>query len=339
MVFIRWHCQILLQIDLDPLTFPDGEGRKDVEKLVENVRRGLGKAIGDALAIHIRCGDVCSVLRVLLGEARDHAQCDGRTKDLQVMVVNLIPQASFANLIEPAKLIEIDDAYRQHHCEARAGRFVCLSVTDTGCGMDEATRERILEPFSSAKNSGNGTGLGLAAVYGIVKQHEGWIEVQSRVAQGTTFQIFLPASSKTIAPTAAGEIKLAARGGTETILLVEDEPVVLAMAKGILQRLGYRVITAPTGADALSVWQQNAAQVDLLLTDMVMPGRLNGRELAEKLLQEKPGLKVLYTSGYSVELLGPGLATSKNFVFLQKPYHPEVLAQTVRNCLEGKRSD
>ena len=125
----------------------------------------------------------------------------------------------------------------------------------------------------------------------------------------------------------------------KTILVVDDDQEMVDGLRIVLEKHGYRVITAPTGADALLVWQQNAAQVDLLLTDMVMPGRLNGRELAEKLLQEKPGLKVLYTSGYSVELLGPGLATSKNFVFLQKPYHPEVLAQTVRNCLEGKRSD
>ena len=126
------------------------------------------------------------------------------------------------------------------------------------------------------------------------------------------------------------------RGGSETILLVEDEPAVLMMAKGILQRLGYQVIPAPSGDEAVPVWREQAEKIDLLLTDMVMPGSLNGRELAEQLLQEKPGLKVLYTSGYSMELIGTSLTSSRDFVFLPKPYHPDTLAQTVRNCLDGK---
>ena len=303
----------------------------DLNELINGVVKLLRRVSGENIALQFNYPASLPPVEV------DTGMIEQAVMNLAIHARDSMPAGGQLSIA--TKTIEIDDSYVQHHSEARAGRFVCLSVTDTGGGMDEATRERIFEPFISAKNSGKGTGLGLAAVYGIVKQHEGWIEVQSRVAQGTTFQIFLPASSKTIAPPAAGEIKLPVRGGTETILLVEDEPVVLAMARGILKRFGYQVITAASGDAALLVWQQNAAQVDLLLTDMVMPGSLNGRELAEKLLQEKPGLKVLYTSGYSVELLGPGLATNKNFVFLQKPYHPEVLAQTVRNCLEGKRSD
>ena len=127
-----------------------------------------------------------------------------------------------------------------------------------------------------------------------------------------------------------------APGGAETILLVEDEPAVLSMARGILARLGYQVLTAASGDEAVPIWRQNAGRIDLLLTDMVMPGTLSGRELAEKLLQERPGLQVVYTSGYSKDLVGPGLATSRNFVFLQKPYHPDVLAQRVRNCLNAR---
>src|SRR5207302_1962542 len=130
--------------------------------------------------------------------------------------------------------------------------------------------------------------------------------------------------------------KSAVRGGTETILLVEDEPAVLVMAKGILQRLGYQVRAAASGDEAVPIWQQHSSKINLLLTDMVMPGSLSGRELAEKLLQEKPDLKVVYASGYSMDLVGPGLATSENFVFLQKPYHPEALAKILRNCLDGK---
>ena len=126
------------------------------------------------------------------------------------------------------------------------------------------------------------------------------------------------------------------RGGSETILLVEDEPAVLMMAKGILQRLGYQVISAPSGDDAVPLWRDQAAKIDLLLTDMVMPGNLNGRELAEQLVQEKPGLKVLYTSGYSMDLIGTSLTAREDFVFLPKPYHPDTLAQMVRKSLDGK---
>jgi len=209
-----------------------------------------------------------------------------------------------------------------------------VDVEDEGLGIEPENVPLIFEPFFTTKSGGKGTGLGLATVYGIIKQHEGWIEAHSQVGQGTTFKIFLPVSSKTPAPTATEGSRPMVRGGSETILLVEDEPAVLMMAKGILQRLGYQVLTAPSGDEAVSLWREQAAKIDLLLTDMVMPGSLNGRELAERLLQEKPGLRVLYTSGYSMELIGTSLTASKNFVFLAKPYHPDTLALSVRSCLD-----
>src|SRR6185295_7383259 len=165
---------------------------------------------------------------------------------MEQVVMNLAINARDAmpdggQLVIGTKLADIDETYVQHNPEARTGRFICLSVTDGGCGMDEVTLARIFEPFFTTKASGKGTGLGLATVYGIVKQHRGWIEVQSRIGQGTTFRIFLPVSGKAVAPAAESPAKPAPRGGSETILLVEDEPAVLAMAKGILQRLGYKV--------------------------------------------------------------------------------------------------
>jgi CheY-like chemotaxis protein len=233
------------------------------------------------------------------------------------------------------KAVNLDEACIRRSGEARPGRFVCLTVTDTGCGMDEAALDHLFEPFFTTKPSGKGSGLGLAAVYGIVKQHLGWVEVKSRPGQGSTFNIFLPASSKSLAPKTSLEGKPALRGGSETILLVEDEPAVLTLARGILQRLGYQVFPAPSGDDAAAVWQEHREKVDLLLTDMVLPGNLNGQALAEQLRREKPGLKVLYTSGYSIDVVAPGLSARRDFVFLQKPYHPEALAQTVRICLDG----
>ena len=186
------------------------------------------------------------------------------------------------------------------------GRFVRLRVTDTGIGMDTATLGRIFEPFFTTKDIGKGTGLGLATVYGIVKQHEGWIEVNSEPGKGSTFDVFLPASDK--APASAEEEAAAAApvaGGTETILIVEDEPVLREMARDILEECGYRILEASSGREALDVWNQRANEIDLLLTDMVMPEGISGVELAERLLAGQPGLKVVFTSGYTANEVNP----------------------------------
>ena len=300
----------------------------DLHELINDVGKLLRRAIGESIALQFNYSPSLPAVEA------DAGLMEEVLMSLAINARDAMPQGGQLTLA--IRAVDIDEAYVRHHPEARPGRFVCLTVTDTGCGMDEATLERIFEPYFTTRHAGNGTGLGLATAYGVVKQHQGWIEVQSQVGQGTTFRIFLPVSPKTLAPAPQNGDRHGLRGGTETILVVEDEPAVLNMAKAILQRLGYQVLTAVSGDEALPVWQQQAARIDLLLTDMVMPGNFNGRELAEKLLLEKADLKVLYTSGYSLDLSGPGLATSKNFIFLQKPYHPEVLAQAVRNCLDGK---
>jgi PAS domain S-box-containing protein len=304
------------------------DGVIDLNELINNVGKLLRRAIGENVALQFNYSANLPAVEA------DAAQ-------LEQVLMNLATNARDAmseggQLTIATKLIVLDETRAQRRSEARPGRFVCLTVSDAGRGMDEVTLGRIFEPFFTTKAAGQGTGLGLATVYGIIKQHRGWIEVQSQVGRGTTFDIYLPASAKTVAVPASNGSRVGVRGGTETILLVEDEPAVLTMAKSILQRLGYQVLAARCGDEAVPIWQQNASKISLLLTDMVMPGSLNGRDLAEKLLQEGTGLKVVYTSGYSIDLVGPGLATSKNFVFLQKPYHPEMLAQTVRDCLDGK---
>ena len=299
----------------------------DLNELIDRVGALLRRATGDNIALQFNYSPNLPPVEADSGM-------------IEELVINLASNARDAmpqggQLTVATKVHMIDEAYVTRHPEARLGRFVCLTVSDTGCGIDPATLERIFEPFFTTKPSGKGTGLSLAVVYGIAKQHQGWIEVQSREGQGATFHIYLPASSKTLEPRPEVENRPIIRGGSETILLVEDEPAVLAMAQGILQRMGYQVVPAGSGDEAASIWQQDPARIDLLLTDMVMPGSLNGRELAEKLVQERPGLKVVYTSGYSIDLVGPGLATKKDFVFIPKPYHPDALAQTVRNCLDG----
>jgi len=230
---------------------------------------------------------------------------------------------------------EVDSAYVQTHPEARPGSFVCLRVTDTGCGMDPATLNHIFEPFFTTKEVGKGTGLGLATVYGIVKQHEGWVEVASEPGLGTTFEVFFPASSATAAakplePRPAVEIP----GGKETILVVEDEPVLRDMAHIMLRGCGYRVLEAGSGVEALRIWERHQAAIDLVLTDMAMPEGMTGMELAQKLHSTNPKLKIIFASGYSMENLDSGFLREGHAVFLQKPYTHVTLAQAVRECLD-----
>jgi CheY-like chemotaxis protein len=225
----------------------------------------------------------------------------------------------------------------QTHPEARLGAFVCLRVSDTGCGMDSATLARIFEPFFTTKAVGKGTGLGLATVYGIVKQHEGWIEVSSEPGQGTTFNVFFPASSEPVkAPPPDIALTAKVRGGRETILVVEDEPVLRDMAHLILQDCGYHVLEAGSGGEALQVWERHPGGIDLILTDVVMPGGMSGRELAVKLLGSHPDLKIIFTSGYNVEETNTDFFRRGGAVFLQKPYTRTDLAKIVRECLDRR---
>jgi len=225
----------------------------------------------------------------------------------------------------------------QTHREARLGTFVCLRVSDTGCGMDAATMGRIFEPFFTTKEVGKGTGLGLATVYGIVKQHEGWIEVSSEIGKGSVFNVFLPASSAPVTASApASPLAAAVRGGQETILVVEDEPVLRDMAHLILQDCGYHVLEADSGAEALRVWERNSDAIDLVLTDMVMPGGVSGRDLAVRLLANHPQLKVVFTSGYNIEEANTDFFRRRDASFLRKPYTRVDLAKVVRESLDKK---
>jgi CheY-like chemotaxis protein len=199
--------------------------------------------------------------------------------------------------------------------------------------MSHNTLSRIFEPFFTTKPVGKGTGLGLATVYGIAKQHQGWVEVSSELKVGTTFKVYLPASNKTLEPLSDKTPKQGVRGGNETILLVEDEPVLRELARVILQDYDYKVLEASSGVDALRVWDEHQGQIDLLLTDMVMPEGMTGRDLAAELKSRKPELKVVYTSGYSADVMGPDNPL-RDTMFLQKPYPPPMLAQTVRECLD-----
>ena len=219
--------------------------------------------------------------------------------------------------------------------EARPGQFACLTVTDTGCGMDEATLKRVFEPFFTTKEPGKGTGLGLATVQSIVTQHRGRVEVESAVGRGTTFRVFLPAAELP----AAAQIQARQadnRGGTETILVIEDDDNLRRLVRMILSRLGYEILEASNSVEAMRVWEQKGDRVSLVFADMVLPGGSSGLALSKRLRQFNPGLKVVITSGYAAELLQQGGVMDAGVQFLAKPYEPASLARTVRKCLDGK---
>ncbi|MGB7769769.1 MAG: PAS domain S-box protein [Verrucomicrobiia bacterium] len=300
----------------------------DVNKVVGNMTNMLGRLLGEDVALQ-------------LNYCQTPPMVEADTGMLEQVLMNLAVNARDAmpkggQLAIRIAITEVDENYRRRRPEARAGRFVCLSVTDTGTGISPENLNRVFEPFFTTKEIGKGTGLGLATAYGIVKQHQGWIEVESQAGKGATFRIYLPYTGTGQAAAEKPTTQITVRGGSETILLVEDEPPVCELVARVLGKYGYRVLPANNAGEAMEIWRNNKNQIALLLTDLVMPNHMNGRELAEKLWAERPDLKVIFTSGYSADIVGKDFKLEPELNFLQKPYQPQTLARTVRRCLDGK---
>jgi PAS domain S-box-containing protein len=230
-------------------------------------------------------------------------------------------------------LVELDDGYAQVHWPATAGSFAMMAISDTGHGMDEATRARIFEPFFTTKEVGKGTGLGLATVYGIVKQSGGFIWVYTEPGRGTTFKVYMPLAQRDNGqPQGTEAAPDRVPRGDEVVLLAEDSRPVRVAIRRILERLGYTVIEAPDGKAALDVARQAPTRIDLLMTDVVMP-EMSGRDLAEQFLTLRPNGKVLYTSGYTDDAVLRHGVLSSGVAFIQKPFTPEGLARKLRSAL------
>ena len=300
----------------------------DLNEVVSNMSRMLQRILGEDITVAVQPSP---------GTAMVH----GDAGMMEQIVLNLAVNARDAmpdggRLIITTSTEQIGAAFVRDAPEATVGRFVRLSVTDSGCGIPPDHLSRIFEPFFTTKSVNKGTGLGLATVYGIVKQHRGWVTAQSEVGKGSTFTVYLPLNER---PSAITKRRVAesARGGQETILLVEDEAPVRTLARMVLERSGYAVLDAPHGVAALEIWRAQRDRIDLVFTDMVMPEGMSGRQLADHVLADRPEMRVIITSGYSVEVFGKELAPSDHVSFIQKPYSPEPLLACVRSMLD-KRS-
>ena len=268
-----------------------------------------------------------------------HVQADPGM--LEQAVLNLVVNARDAmpkggQLLLVTEAATVDAAHAQTNHEAREGDYVCLAVSDTGTGTKAEHLPRIFEPFFTTKEVGKGTGLGLATVYGIVKQHLGWIEVSTRLGEGTTFKVFLPAVATLPEQAAVTSAGAQLRGGPETILLVGDDEPVRIITRRILERYGYRILEAGNAREAREVWHRHRQEVALLLTDIIMPEGVTGRDLAEELRRDRPALKIVFMSGYSAEVVGKDTDFFRRTKsrFLHKPASPVMLVQTVRQSLD-----
>ncbi len=295
-----------------------------VESLQKILRRVLGEDVdlattpgADLGAVRADVGQLEQVLMNLAVNARDAMPTGGK---LTIETGN----------------VEHDPAFARGQGAAAVRQFVMLAVTDTGVGMDEATKARIFEPFFTTKAPGKGTGLGLATVYGIVQQSGGFIWVYSEPGHGTTFKIYLPRVDAPAEGAVVAAVGPVARG-TETVLLAEDSAAVRAVARQVLERQGYTVLEAPDGELALQLAQRHSGPIHLLLTDVVMPG-MSGRQLADRLALARPDMKVLYASGYTDDSVVRHGVLEEGTPYLQKPFTPESLARKVRDVLDSSKS-
>ncbi len=297
----------------------------DLGAVTTDMKDMLGRLIGEDIAL-------LTTPTPGLGQVKaDRGQIEQVIMNLAVNARDAMPQGG--RLILETANVDLDDEYVRRHVGARPGAHVMLAVSDTGAGIPREIQGQIFEPFFTTKEPGKGTGLGLATVYGIVKQSGGYIEVDSEAGRGTTFRIYLPrldaapvTVDRSVRPTIAA-------GGTETILLVEDEEGVRELARDILRASGYTVLEARNGAEALLLCERHQGPLDMLLTDVVMP-RMSGRELAERLAPLRPDLSVLYMSGYTDDAVIRHGVLRAGTAFLQKPFTPAALVQRVRETLD-----
>lgn len=301
----------------------------DLNHAIRNYTKMLNRVVGQP--IQLNC---------LLAENLPYVNADtGMIEQvLMNMVVNSRDALPHGGSIDIAtEVIKIESARVSEQLESRPGEFVCITIRDSGTGIYPEYLPRIFEPFFTTKQPGPDIGFGLAVAYGIVKQHQGWIEVSSVLGRGTAFKVFLPAALRETAKPTIARAKAIRSTGRGNILLVEDNEDVRMIARDALEESGYHIWEAANGLEALDLWKTKALRVDLLLTDIIMPGGPNGRELADELWKEQPGLEVVFMTSHTLERKG---AIPPHSHILSKPFSLENLTETVRRCLDpGFRAD
>lgn len=297
----------------------------DLNVVVSEMSKMLQRIIGENIRMETKLASESCLIKI------DPAQIEQIILNLAVNARDAMPEGGL--LIIATENVFLDETFVANHLDAQPGEHVLLSVSDTGVGMDHETQVHIFEPFFTTKEEGKGTGLGLATVFGIAKQNGGTIWVYSEVGQGTTFKIYLPRTEqdKSFRAQLPDEVELPA--GTETILLVEDDPEMQDLIYRILDRQGYTLLSAQNSEDALNLSQGYAEPIDLLLTDIILPD-VSGPALAERVVQQRPELKVLFISGYTEEIIAHHGVLDSGVAFLQKPFSPGALAQKVRMALD-----
>jgi two-component system cell cycle sensor histidine kinase/response regulator CckA len=297
----------------------------DVNALITDFHKMLHRIVGEDIELETH-------LKLEPGNIKaDPGQVEQIIMNLVVNSRDAMPEGGKLS-IETAN-VDLDEAYCRSHPAIRPGRYVMIAITDTGIGMDSQTQARIFEPFFTTKEQGKGTGLGLATVYGIVKQSEGFIWVYSELAKGTTFKLYFP---RIDAPAQIGdshEIRAEIVGGSETILLVEDSEPLRELTRAFLEKNGYSVLAADSGTSALALAERQERPIRLLLTDVVMPG-MSGRDLADRLAARYPALKVLYMSGYTSDAIVKHGVLQPGISFIEKPFSERALMAKLREVLD-----
>jgi two-component system cell cycle sensor histidine kinase/response regulator CckA len=299
----------------------------DLNRAVSSLGMMLQRLIGEDIDLRLE-------LRAETGRVNaDAGQLEQVLMNLAVNARDAMPSGGTLT-IETAN-VDLDEGYAGRHIAVKPGPYVLLAVSDTGSGMDEATKQRLFEPFFTTKPPGKGTGLGLSTVFGIVKQSGGSLEVYSEPGRGSSVKIYFPRIDQPISVEDAGRKRQLMRG-TETILLVEDDEMVRNLVHETLEREGYKVIGAADPLEAQRIAEAHRGKIQLLITDVVMP-RLSGKELAKALVGRRPDMKVLYMSGYTDSAIVNSGILQKEVAFLQKPFTPSALAAKVRDVLENGR--
>lgn len=295
--------------------------------LVRNLAQMLRRVIGEHIRLEIKLPEHPVYVRA------DNAMLDQVLINLAVNARDAMPEGGILQIeVTEQNLSQSDSTYMP---EAAPGTYAVIRVTDSGCGIPAEHLDKIFNPFFTTKPPGKGTGLGLATAYGIVRQHKGWITVESTPGRGTTFRIYLPATGTHSTTQSPDRGQLTLPGGTETILLVEDDPHVRKLTRAILERAGYHVLEAANGPEALQLWEKHHDSISLLFTDVVLPEGMSGRALAARLRQTNPLLRVLLTSGYSTDFAGREPELGPGEAFVPKPASQQQILQAVRRCLDS----